>query len=278
MITKINTYTVFLAGFTLFSLVCFNGVSKLGETDASTINDQAIHVLTYNIHHCNPPSEEDLIDVEAIAKVINTSNADLVALQEVDVNTARSGNRLNQAEKLAELTGMYYHFFKSIDFQGGEYGNAILSRFPINSKKGIYLPYDEGTEPRTVAYIEVTLPWGKDIVFAGTHLDFADEDNTYRQAKYLTEYFLQNYDKPLILAGDFNSVAGQSAIDYLDVFFKRTCEADCSPTIPQINPTKEIDFIFYRPEDHFKVVSHTVVDEPYASDHLPVLAKLISKE
>lgn len=233
-----------------------------------------LRILSYNIHHANPPMEAGKIDINAIAKVINESTADLVALQEVDVYTERSGKNLHQADELGRLTDMHAYFYKSIDHQGGEYGNAILSRFPFIEKNGFELPYEEGTEPRTVLYVAVKLPQGREVTFAGTHLDFKSEGNTFQQAKYLTEYFLSKDITSLILAGDFNSVSGASPIQYLDLHFQRSCLENCPPTIPQINPTKEIDFVMFRPSNSFKIISHEVIEETYASDHLPVLVTI----
>ncbi|EON78771.1 putative secreted protein [Lunatimonas lonarensis] len=236
---------------------------------------QQISVLSYNIHHCNPPSQPGLIDVEAIARVIRDSGADLVALQEVDVFTERSGRYLHQAARLGELTEMYWYFYKSIDHAGGEYGNAILSKYPILAKGGWDLPNDADTEPRTAVYVDVMLPGGGAITFAGTHLEFKREEVTLKQAKSLAEFLGARSDRPLILAGDFNSEAGKSPINFLDKMFLRSCLVDCAPTIPEINPVKEIDFVMVRPKDAFRIISHEVITETYASDHLPVLVRLI---
>lgn len=262
-------FKLFNSSFFQFAL----GVSIfMGMLEGSVVNAQEITVLSYNIHHCNPPSRPGFIDMEAIANVVRESGADLVALQEVDVYTERSGSGLHQAEKLGELTGMYWYFFKSIDHAGGEYGNALLSKFPIVEKGGFSLPNDPDTEPRTMVYIDVALPEGREITFAGTHLEFKREEVTFRQAKAIVEFFDKRSDKPVILAGDFNSEASRSPIEYLDRHFQRSCTINCAPTIPEINPKKEIDFIMVKPSSAFSVFSHEVVPEPYASDHLPVLA------
>jgi len=247
--------------------------SGTGSAITQGVGD-TLRVLSYNIHHANPPSEAGKIDMKAIARVITESEADLIALQEVDVYTERSGKKLHQAEELGRLTGMHAYFYKSIDHQGGEYGNAILSRYPLLEKNGFELPYEEGTEPRTVLYVTVVTPQGRQVTFAGTHLDFKSEANTYQQAKYLTEYFLSKDISPLILAGDLNTVSGESPIQYLDLHFQRSCLEDCPPTSPQINPKKEIDFVMFRPGASLKLISHEVIDEPFASDHLPVLVTL----
>lgn len=235
-----------------------------------------IKVLSYNIHHCNPPSKakEGLIDINAIAKVIKESGAGLVALQEVDVNTERSGKGVHEARELAKLTGMHFFFAKTIDHQGGDYGIAVLSKFPIVDSASFRLPMKEGAggEPRGVAIVTVKLDNGKKIVFASTHLDLKAA-NKPLQAVELNR-ILGEKKLPVILAGDFNSTPRSDAIAELDRQFTRTCKDDCGFTIPEINPNRTIDFIMYRKPDQFEVLSHKVISEPYASDHLPILAEL----
>ncbi|WP_375583566.1 endonuclease/exonuclease/phosphatase family protein [Cyclobacterium xiamenense] len=232
-----------------------------------------IQVLSYNIHHANPPSKPDSIDLPAIARVIRQSSADLVALQEVDVHTERSGKTVHQAESLAELTGMYAYFSSSIPFQGGEYGNAILSRYPIQASEKIFLSTTEGTEPRALLLATIGLPNGEKVLFAATHLDFSNPDITARQARDIIEK-LKNQPIPVILAGDFNATPGTEAINELDRHFERTCWEDCPPTIPVLLPKRTIDFIFFNREKNVRVLHHEVIEETYASDHLPVKAVL----
>ena len=77
--------------------------------------DKSLTIMTYNIHHANPPAFKDSIDVDAIAQVIVQQRADLVAVQEVDVRTNRSGKDVDEAAELARKTSMHYYFAKSID-------------------------------------------------------------------------------------------------------------------------------------------------------------------
>jgi endonuclease/exonuclease/phosphatase family metal-dependent hydrolase len=230
--------------------------------------------MAYNVHHCNPPSEADKIDVEAIAETIRKQNPDLVALQEIDVMTGRSG-KIDQAKRLADQLKMHYYFGKAIDHDGGDYGIAILSRFPISEEKTYPLPTQEasGGEPRVLATVKVKLPNGSDIRFASTHLDAQKEDtNRMLQIRKIGE--LVAYEElPMLIAGDFNAPPQSEVIAILDQHFQRTCK-DCPPTIPVLNPTKAIDFIAFRPQASFEVLQHQVVSETYASDHLPVIAVL----
>ena len=233
----------------------------------------SLKVMTYNIHHANPPSEQVKIDVAAIARVINQEKPDLVALQEVDVHTERSGKNLDQAREIARLTGMKSFFMKALDYQGGEYGIAVLSRYPIVDSAGYLLPRDPaiGGEDRAVASITVELPGKERVIFASTHLDLK-EANRLSQAKALIGHF-ENSSIPMILGGDFNALASSPVIELFDQHFTRTCGNDCAPTIPVKNPNRTIDFIMYKPQASFKVLSTRVINEQYASDHLPVVVE-----
>ena len=263
-----------------FMLACAN--KPLQNSAVRNKNEDAsfdLRVLCYNIHHANPPSRPDVIDLDAIANVIKKERPHLVGLQEVDVSTERSGKSSHQAEKLAEMTGMKAYFAKAIDYGGGEYGVAILSRLPMEAMQNIPLPTATGTagEPRTLATAIITLPQEKKILFACTHLDAQRQDtNRLLQINRIVEV-LKEEKLPVVIAGDFNSVSGTPVINILDSYFTRTCTTNCGFTIPEINPTRTIDFIAYAPASAFGVRNHYVVDEKYASDHLPVASVLTIK-
>lgn len=250
-------------------LLLFYGCSqKLLKTQDST----RLKVMSYNIHHANPPSKPELIDMEAIALVISKAQPDLVALQEVDVNTKRSGN-IDQANWLADRLKMEVFFAKAIDHDGGKYGVAILSRFPIDKKKIIRLPSQPETkgEPRILATVMVNLPNGKKFRFGCTHLDAQKaETNRLMQAQVLVSEG-KTMQMPFIMAGDWNARPNSKTVETIDQAFTRTC-SDCEYTIPVINPKSTIDFISFGKNHPLKVISHQVIPERYASDHLPILS------
>ncbi len=235
-----------------------------------------LRVLCYNIHHANPPSKPNEIDLNAIANVIRLQNPDIVALQEVDVHTARSGSDIHQAEVLGKLTGMKSWFAKAIDYDGGEYGLAILSKYPMESMRNTPLPTAAGTngEHRALATAIITLPGNKKILFACTHLDAQGNDtNRVLQINKILEV-LKKETLPVIIAGDFNAVPSGIVIKTLDSYFTRSCISGCPFTIPVTVPDKTIDYIAFAPASKFIVREHKVIDEKYASDHLPVLSVL----
>lgn len=238
--------------------------------------DADFSVLSYNIHHANPPSKPGLIDISAIAGLINRMSPSLVALQEIDVYTHRSGGNLHEATAIAQLTGMKAYFGKSIDYDGGSYGVAVLSRYPVSEFIVHRLPTMAGTngEPRVLAMAKVSLPGKGACWFACTHLDAQKNDtNRVAQMSEILRVFREE-SLPVILAGDLNAVPGSRVIDSLDSYFTRSCQDSCkSYTMPNVDPVKTIDFIAFRPNDAFRLRAHEVPDEQYASDHRPVLAR-----
>lgn len=263
----------------LLCVVLVSGCAKkvtTGDGGGVAAFDGSLRVLSYNIHHANPPSRKGEIDLDSVAAVINRQAPHLVALQEVDVYTNRSGRTLHQAEELGRRTGMQTYFARAIDFDGGQYGLAILSRFPLQDVQGTPLPTVASTkgEPRILMTAQVNLPGGRKIRFAATHLDALKTDtNRVLQVGRILE-LLEGDSLPVVLAGDFNDVPGSRAIGLLDTHFTRTCTISCGFTFPETHPMQTIDFIAYKPSGAFTVQEHAVVEEIYASDHRPVQAVL----
>jgi endonuclease/exonuclease/phosphatase family metal-dependent hydrolase len=230
--------------------------------------------MSYNIHHCNPPSRPGIIDLDAIVQAISRQNPDIIALQEVDVNTGRSG-KIHQASEIARKLHMHYFFGKAIDHDGGEYGVAILSKYPLTETSVLRLPTKEGSggEPRVLATAKVALSNNHFIRFGATHLDAQREpENRLLQIKEINSIAARE-NLPFLLAGDFNATPKTEVIKNLDLQFKRTCDP-CAFTFPEKDPDTVIDFIAFKPRPLFHVVSHQVIEETYASDHRPVMAVL----
>jgi endonuclease/exonuclease/phosphatase family metal-dependent hydrolase len=267
-----NLFILIIAGYSFLLLSCSEKkhLAKPGDKDLETLK-----VMSYNVHHCNPPAKPEIIDLNAIAAVINSAKPDIVGLQEIDVNTIRSGKGLNQAKELAAKTNMHYYFAKAIDYQGGEYGVAILCKYELSDAKVYPLSSDPATnaEPRVLVTARIVLPSGKVIRFGNTHLDATSNPaNRGMQMKEINAVASKE-NIPFVITGDFNAVAGSGEIRAMDEVFTRTCFS-CRPTIPADKPVKCIDFIGFKTSKPFSVQSHEVISAPEPSDHLPVVAVL----
>ncbi|HRO85049.1 MAG TPA: endonuclease/exonuclease/phosphatase family protein [Niabella sp.] len=246
--------------------------SKKAQQGSNSKN--IIKVMTYNVHHCNPPDKKGIIDVDGTAAVIKNQNADLVALQEIDVNTGRSG-KINQAALLAQKAGYpFYYFAKAMDYDGGRYGLAILSKYPLANAKTHLLPSDNSKrdEPRVLAEATVKWPGGKDFHFCSTHLEAFNKKSRTLQMQEINQIAGKS-SIPFIVAGDFNAFEGSEVINILDQQFNRTCDK-CPNTFDEEGERGAIDFIAFRKNDPFVTKSHQVIPEKTASDHMPVVATI----
>jgi len=222
-----------------------------------------LRVLAYNIHHGE--GMDDAVDLPRIADVIRSEKPDFVALQEVDKGVNRSG-KVNQAMVLGELLGMYHNFAKFMDYDGGEYGLAVLSKYPILKSHIHRLPV--GAEPRVVLEVEAMVN-GKPISFASIHLDWTKSSLRVAQFKALDKA-LAVRKHPVIVAGDYNAEPDSPTMQLARQSGFIIPKLNPNLTWPADAPKVEIDYIVIRGMPSIKATS-TVLGERIASDHRPVV-------
>jgi endonuclease/exonuclease/phosphatase family metal-dependent hydrolase len=247
-------------------------VATILNRNAAADEAVRLRVLTYNIHHGEGVDRK--LDLERIASVIRAVSPDVVALQEVDHGTIRT-NRVNQAEELSRLTEMQVIFGKNIDYEGGDYGNAVLSKLPIQSHENILLPsLGQGGEQRGLLVVELQTAAAGSILFVSTHLDHRPPDaERFASAQVINDRFARNDERPIILAGDLNATRDSRVLDRLNEFWKNASDEE-TPTVPVTRPRRQIDYILFRPASRWRVIDVRVLDEQVASDHRPLFAVL----
>ena len=251
----------------LLAVAIFLGITGAEDRPAK----RTLRVLTYNIHHGR--GVDGKVDLPRLAKVIADVEPDLVALQEVDHKTRRTGG-VDQTGELAKLTGLHGKFGKAIDFEGGEYGQAILSRFPLGDLNVHTLPGEPEREQRIAAAADIPLgDKGPNIVFATTHLHHQNEDFRQKQAAKINELFGKEV-RPVILAGDLNATPDSKPLAILAKNWRWAHGGKPLLTFPVGKPARQIDFVLYRTGDKVRVVNVKVLDEAVASDHRALLAVL----
>jgi endonuclease/exonuclease/phosphatase family metal-dependent hydrolase len=239
--------------------------------------DDTIRVLCYNIHYGQGTDGE--YDIERLAKVIKRADPDLVALQEVDVGVKRSG-RVHEAQRLAELTGMAVRFGPTQHYEGGLFGNAVLTRLEILNVQIHPLPYTESTAerttyPRGAIAVTVRAPGGEPLRFVSTHFQHNVPDDRVAEAKAINRLFAGgDASTPTILAGDMNATPDAEPIKILLEKWSHAIDDPPAPSAPATKPRSRIDYVFFRPAGRFRLVTATVIDEPLASDHRPIFAEL----
>ena len=231
-----------------------------------------LRVMTYNIHV--GVGMDKKLDLPRIAAVINDQRADLVGLQEVDRGVERT-QRIDEIAELAKLTHMDYAFAFNLKYQGGQYGVAILSRYPIRATDHhLYLNTREA-ERRGFIRAEVNVG-GRTVNFVTTHLDYQYEDGRVFEAEQLLDA-LKDVKGPLIVVGDFNDIPTGGAYKLVsDRFSDAWIDArltDPGYSYPADKPAKRIDYILFRQGDRIRTKKAWIVSTP-ASDHVPVVADL----
>ncbi|MDA0685075.1 MAG: endonuclease/exonuclease/phosphatase family protein [Bacteroidetes bacterium] len=174
---------------------------------------------------------------------------------------------------MADLTGMEPLFGAFMDYQGGAYGMALLSKLPIVSSTNYRLP--DGNEPRTALSAVVELPQtGQLLRFIGIHF-YRTEEERLAQAVRLEEYLEDDEVLPTILAGDFNSERGDSVLTYLEKSWYVVDKGEDYLTFSSFDPVKEIDFFMWRPLDSFSIISQELLAEEVISDHRALVIELV---
>jgi endonuclease/exonuclease/phosphatase family metal-dependent hydrolase len=230
----------------------------------------AFRVMTYNIHHGEGLDRQ--VDLSRIAEVIQRERADIVALQEVDRGVARTRRRDLPAE-LAALTGMSCVFSNNYDYQGGEYGNAVLTRFPILGATNLHYRMLRDGEQRGLLQLRLQVA-GRELIFMNTHIDYRADDSerllNVQEIETVAQYYA---GKPVIMCGDFNDNPGSRTHRRLKQSFDDAWELAGQGrglSYPAGGPKKRIDYVWVSKSSSLRPRSAAVISTS-ASDHLPVL-------
>jgi len=163
-------------------------------------------------------------------------------------------------------------FGRAMPYDGGEYGEGILSRYSFLSTRNHALPAQEGKEPRSALEVHVILKSGDTIAFVGTHFDHTGEVDRINQATELRE-ILADLELPVLLAGDLNATPESRTMEILFSDLKPS-SIDMAPTFPSDGPGAKIDYILYGPPERWRVLESRVICDTVASDHCALLSVL----
>ncbi|MCO4820609.1 MAG: endonuclease/exonuclease/phosphatase family protein [Flavobacteriaceae bacterium] len=238
------------------------------QIDSSKI----VKILSFNILHGKTMKGD--FDLDVIAKVINDANADFVALQEVDFKTNRA-KKYDLVTELGWRTKLAPIYARAMHYDGGEYGEGVLSKHTFLQTRNIALPHLPDDEPRAALEITTVLPSKDTVSFIGTHLDHLKLDtNKVMQAKAINEVFSKN-KYPTILAGDLNAEPNSNTMNILESFWTASYDINrVQPTYSSENPTQKIDYVLFYPKHRWKVLKKETICDEIASDHCAYLVTL----
>ena len=174
-----------------------------GSTSPSADNHMKhITVATYNVCHGHYAG----YDWKRIADLLGKAKADIVGFQEIDMFTNRTGG-LDTIVALTAVTGLPHALFiPSMDYDGGQYGTAILSRYPIADSGVLPLP-SAHYEPRAFGWVKVDTEDGAPLTLLNTHLSYESHAQQDIQFAYIADWMGKHIptDTPAVLTGDFNT-------------------------------------------------------------------------
>ena len=241
-----------------------------------------LRVLVYNIHAGKDAAGVD--NLERVAALVREVDADVVLLQEVDRGTTRSGG-VDQPAQLERQGGRYAAFGRTLDYQGGQYGIAVLSRWPVAEQAVSPLRVEPpqarsggSYEPRGALRVAVIAPWGA-LRVVNTHLDASREDQ-WRAQEVRGVLAVADSMKArgglLLVGGDFNSEPASAVQAELRRGGLRDAWAECgrgdSLTYPADRPVKRIDYLYLT--GPVRCVEARVLDTQ-ASDHRPLFVRVV---
>jgi endonuclease/exonuclease/phosphatase family metal-dependent hydrolase len=250
------------------------------------LREQVARILTYNVRRCL--GIDGRLSPARIAEVIASCAPDVVALQELDVNRARTGG-IDQAQAIADELRMHLHFHPAIQVMEERYGDAILTTRPCRLVKAELLPTwgrRAFVEPRGALWAAVNVG-GAEVQVINTHLGLRGPERLRQIDTLLGPDWLGHPTcrEPVIIAGDFNAIPRSRVYQRISAHLRDAqIWLDTSrqrPTYPSRAPLLRLDHVFV--SRSIEVQRAEVIRTPLAriaSDHLPLLVdfRVITRE
>lgn len=240
-----------------------------------------LKIGTFNIQHGRDHARylvdgEERIALLGVADVIRAHGIEVCGLNEVRNQSGGEG-LCDQARVIADALGYHSYFARAIDIPKGEYGNAIVSKYPIDSVRTVAIPSPAPDQRRgpyhyesRVLLIAELMIEGKVLTVLSCHFGLNDEEislaiDTIRAA-------LREVQGAVVLMGDFNLTPDTAHYARLAALLKDTAKNPALPlTFPSEAPERKIDYLFV---SDAVGVGEITVPETLQSDHRPYFAEL----
>jgi endonuclease/exonuclease/phosphatase family metal-dependent hydrolase len=245
--------------------------------------EQRLRVATYNVHGC--VGMDGQRSENRIAEVIASISADIVGLQELDLGRARSAHA-DQAALIAQKLGWKYYFHPAMRSGDEQYGNAIVSRFPIALKRAAEMP---GAAPwycreqRGAIWMQAETDLGP-VHIINSHFGLGRSERRLQAKLLIGSAWLGSVppNEPAILLGDFNSVRISRAYRLIGTHLRDVRTLVRQPrafrTFPTYLPSLAVDHIFVNPALSPTYLNvHRTALARVASDHFPLVCELVLK-
>ena len=233
-----------------------------------------VRVVNYNLH--NGFSTAGRLDLETLARVIENESPDVVALQEVSRGWVLNGS-VDMLDWLAHRLDMAYVFGPTAD---PLWGNAVLSRYPIQESENVLLPPDDLLIPRGYLRVVIATGDGADLTLWNTHLHHLQDESASAIRIQQVTALLQDWNGTphALIVGDTNAEPDSPEMQLFGPagFHEAVATAGIDPpfTNESDNPYRQIDYLWFSPD---MVMEAVRVPHSLASDHFPIAATYVQK-
>jgi len=234
-------------------------------------------LVTWNVHRC--VGRDGKCSPERVARVLGELNADIIALQELDIRRSRTG-RVDQADVIARALGMTHHFHPAYRVMEEAYGDAILTARPSRFIKGGALPGVgplTRLEPRGAVWAAVHVG-GAELHVVNTHLGLRGHERLVQVEALLGPEWIGGpaCREPVMLVGDLNAIPRSRVYGRLSAALH---DAQCigqrrkpQATFPARLPFLRLDHVFVsRGVEVSRAETLRTREARIASDHLPLV-------
>jgi endonuclease/exonuclease/phosphatase family metal-dependent hydrolase len=238
----------------------------------ASAQSDTLRLFDYNMH--NGFSMRGTLDLEAMAQLIESQGADILALQEVGRGWVVNGS-VDMVVWLSWRLGMPATFTPT---SGLGWGHGIFSRYPVIRHDKFALPTPGLPLGRGFAYHEIDVGNEQSLLLINTHLDYSPTDASIRemQTASILHFLEGNPMRRLILTGDLNSQQMEPVLLSLQAVGLRDLigEAGLSPgfTFPADQPSRRIDYILASPDIGLRELT---IPPDVISDHLGISATIV---
>lgn len=171
-----------------------------------------LRVVQWNLHYGVTPglTGGPAVDLDLLVDDLRALDPDVLLLQEVERGWILAGGT-DLLQYLADALDMNYVYAGAHDRQ---FGNAVLSRYPITEPEIVVLPYGTGPQGRN-AVIGTIETAGGPVLFGSVHLQHKDYDATrVAEVQELLDHI--SADVPIVIGGDYNDTPDSRAVALME--------------------------------------------------------------
>ncbi len=231
----------------------------------NAVFSDTVKIVTFNIEFAEK-IDQAILELSTVEEL---KNADVILLQEMDEQGS---------ERIAQALKYNFIYYPAIRYtrENSNFGNAILTRWPIGYTKKILLPFEApGNNTRRIAVVAAIMIGNLEVLAYSLHTATIVQRESKRLAQVDSVARSIPPDvKHVIVGGDFNTVFEGNITETENIFLQHGLARASKGSGPTNKPkpfSQTLDHVFAR---GMRALSVGTFKDSQASDHLPLWVKL----